>query len=228
VLECHDGDTHLLGEMEQICVGRSLLDIGPQGHAEAPDWPALIGQVLTRATQVRVSDVRLRCGANGEKTAIVDLIAYPVEFGHARCVAVVLRDVTERRQLERQTRRAEAMEATVTLARGVAHDFNSLLTSAIGSLSSLKSEMGDGKLADRVRRALRACGQAAGLSRALLGFAAGDRGNPEVLCLRETVELILQSLDEAFFEGIRVRSNLSESVFVNIDRDQLWVTPVAA
>jgi two-component system cell cycle sensor histidine kinase/response regulator CckA len=221
VLECHDGDTNLLGEMTQVCVGRSLLDIGPQGHAETPDWSALIGQVLTQSAQVRLSDLRLRRGANGEKTAIVDLVAYPVEFGPVRCVAVVLRDVTERRQLERQTRHAEAMEATVTFARGVAHDFNSLLTSAIGSLSALKPEIGNGLLAERIRRALRACGQAAGLSKALLGFAGGDRGNPEVLCLRETVELILESLDEAFFEGVRLRTDLSKSVSVNIDRDQL-------
>jgi PAS domain S-box-containing protein len=221
VLECHDGETNLLGEIEQIVVGRSLLDARAQGRSELPDWSALIGRVLTTATQVRVSDLRLRCGADGAKTAIVDLIAYPVEFGSTRCVAVVLRDVTERRQLERQTRRAEAMEATVTFARGVAHDFNSLLTSAIGSLSSLKSEIGNGRLADRVRRALRACGQAAGLSRALLGFAGGDRGNPERISLRETVEVILQSLDEAFLEGVRVRTDLGESVFVTIDRDQL-------
>lgn len=220
VIECHDGDTHLLGPTAQNGSGRSLLDVWPQRQWEAMDWPALVGRVLTQGERVRMSDLRFRQGGDPEKTAIVDLIAYPVEFGHERHVAVVLRDVTERRRLENRARRSEAMEATVTLARGVAHDFNSLLTSAIGSLSLLGSEVGEGKLADPVRRALRACGQAAGLSRALLSFAGGDRGNPEVLCLRETTELILRSMDESFFEGIQLHTDLSESILVSIDRDQ--------
>jgi signal transduction histidine kinase len=176
--------------------------------------------VLTRDEQVRVADLPLACGGTTDQGAIVDLIAYPIEFAEERYVAIVLRDVTERRRLERQTRLTEAMEATVTLARGVAHDFNSLLTSAIGSLSTVTSEAGNGRAADRVRRALRACDQAVGLSRALLSFAGGDRGNPEVLRLRETVELILESMEEAFFENIRLQTDLDETVCARIDRDQ--------
>jgi PAS domain S-box-containing protein len=220
VLECHDGDTGLLGKLSEDCTGRSLHELWPHRHSETLDWPALLDRVLTRQHQVRMDDLKLRLDGAGEQIAIVDLIAYRVEFGRAPHVAIVLRDVTERRSLERQARRAEAMEATVTFARGVAHDFNSLLTSAIGSLSRLNSEIGDGKVANQVRRALRACGQAVGLSRALLGFASGSRGNPELLCLSETVRLILDSLDETYFEGIRVHTALDDSVWATIDRDQ--------
>ena len=200
--------------------GRSLLELWSQDRPGSLDWSTLIGRVLTRGARIRMTDLPFACGGAREKAAIIDLIAYPIEFGEERYVAIVLRDVTERRRLERQTRLTEAMEATVTLARGVAHDFSSLLSAAIGSLSAVKAEVGNGLVADRVRRALRACDQAVGLSRALLTFAGGDRGSPEVLCLCEIVKLILESLEEDFFRNIRVQTDLDDTVFARIDRDQ--------
>jgi two-component system cell cycle sensor histidine kinase/response regulator CckA len=178
-------------------------------------------RVLEEGSQVRQSELELPRIGGWEGPAVVDLIAYPVEFGDSRYVAVVLRDVTRRYDLERQARQAEAMEATVTLARGVAHDFSNLLTSAIGTLSLLDEEQGDGPSSERVRRALRACWQAAGLSRRLLGFARSDHGNPQVVCLRDTVSLILESFDESFLQGIRLRIEGEGPTPVLIDTDQL-------
>jgi signal transduction histidine kinase len=221
VVDWHDGDTNLLGDLEPDSSNRHLLEVWPHWRSPMLDWSALIGQVLLQGTQVRVPDLKLSRGSGGEQSAVVDLIAYPVEFGDSRHAAIVLRDVTEQRQLERQARRTEAIEATVTFARGIAHDFSNLLTSAIASLSLAHSASQAARLRDRLGRALRACRQAAALSRRLLSYAGDDQGNPQVLCLRETVELILDSFDEEFFEGVRVRADWDGTVPVRIDRDQL-------
>ncbi len=120
-----------------------------------------------------------------------------------------------------QLQRAETMQATITLAQGVAHDFNSLLTSATGSLALLEANNQDPAQAERLRRALRACRQAASLSRELLDFARGDRGQPEILYLHETVNLILNSLDESFHDGVHLNCDFDPGVHVTVDRDQL-------
>jgi signal transduction histidine kinase len=198
-------------------VGRSLLDVCPTGGAV--DWSAILGRVLTRSERVAVTDVRVSREDDPGVRAVVNMIAFPVPRGDQLHVALVLRDVTAQRRSEAQLRRTEAMAATVTLARGVAHDFSSLLTTAIGSLSVASAELGNGRPGELVKRAMRACGQAAGLSRTLLTFAGGERGEPEALPLRETVELIMQSLDEAQLRGIRVELAL-EDVCALIDRDQ--------
>ncbi len=221
VIACHDGDTRLLGEAARTGLGQPLLEVWPRWRVESLNWLSVVQSVATQGTRMRATDIQLPRSDDPESTAIVDLIAYPVEYGDSRYVALVLRDVTERHQFERQARRTEAMEATVTLARGVAHDFNNLLTSAIGTLTLLESQKLDEVTSGRLRRAMRACWQAAGLSRKLLDFAGGDQGTPQVVCLRETVDLILQSFDESFFEGVVLRVNGDQSARVKIDRDQL-------
>ncbi len=219
IIECQEGETSLLGRLGRECVGRSLLDVCPTANFSDVDWPAIFGRVLTSNEHIRVTDLLLRRDHDPADTALVDVIAFPVEWSGHRFVALVLRDVTRQRRSEKQLRRAEAMEATVTLARGVAHDFSSLLTTAIGSLSVLRSEVGNGRPAELVTRALRACGQAVGLSRTLLSFAGGERGTPEALPLRETVELITQSLSEDELQRVALRLELQE-VTAYIDRDQ--------
>lgn len=219
VLECHDGETLILGERATTATGRRLWEVWPNLENAGWDWFDVVSRVAATGGRYTTTDRTLQ--DENEKETIVDIIAYPVVYADSRYAAIVIRDVTNRHRLQRMQSRSDTMEAAVTLARGIAHDFKNLLHSAVMSLSLIDAKHPHEKDATRVGTALKACEQAAGLSRRLLNFASSDEGHPEQLELSETVDLILGSLDEVFLASIKVEKNFQGENNIRIDRDQL-------
>ncbi len=239
VIECHDSDSKLLGVDGADPTGRHILQAWPAWQHLTADWTSLLEDVIRGGQRYRKVDVELgdsedrQVGLAPGRNAVVDLIVYRIEYdadksptsGTAPCPAphavVVLRDVSERHRLQTRLRQAETAEAIGTLAGGIAHDFNNLLTSAIGTLSVMQQQIGDGPQAGRIHTALRACWQAAGLARRLLNFASSAHGYPQIFSLPEAVQLILDSFDESFFTKVHLQTDLDCPVQIKIDRDQL-------
>src|ERR1700726_2075233 len=109
--------------------------------------------------------------------------------GRAIRIAGVAEDVTERRQLERQLRQAQKMEAIGQLAGGVAHDFNNLLSVIFGHGALLAAAFPlHERLRDSVVEINLAAERAAGLTRQLLTFSRRQVVEPVVLDLEGVVE----------------------------------------
>jgi PAS domain S-box-containing protein len=133
------------------------------------------------------------------------------------------RDVSHERQLQRQLRAAEKMEAVGQLAGGVAHDFNNLLTVVRGSaeLHLLTHEQGDPGCADMVQIE-QAADRAAELVHQLLAFGRRQMVHPEPLDLGETVTSTVPLLRRLVGEGVQIASYvLAPSPHVRLDRGQL-------
>ena len=128
------------------------------------------------------------------------------EKGRIAAFRGILRDVTERRELERQLRQAQKMEAVGQLAGGVAHDFNNLLTGitgftqlVLGKFASDSSEAAD------LRKALEMSDQAAALTKQLLAFSRRQPLEPKVLNLNALIEDTLGMLERLIGEAIELR-----------------------
>lgn len=220
IIEYHDGDTQVLGVAADQHAGRPLLEVWPDWCAALPDWPTLIRSAVDDGRKVCVHDVHLESTAVGPNGRFVDFVIYRVDCRTRRYAAVVVRDVSQRHALQDQLRHAELMKAVGTMAGGLAHDVNNLLSGVTGSLTSLVGDLPDPKHKDRIDAALRACRRAAALAKRLLDFARGIHGNPQVFSPAEVTHTILDSMDPAQLEGLALRRNLDPAVRVCADQDQ--------
>ena len=107
----------------------------------------------------------------------------------------ILRDVTEKVDLEAQLRQAQKMEAVGQLAGGVAHDFNNILSAIIGygNLTLMKMAKDDPQLLN-IQKILDAADRAAHLTKDLLLFSRkqiSDRRPMDLNMIIRTVENFL-------------------------------------
>jgi len=105
---------------------------------------------------------------------IWDIRAVPLgdESGVVSKVIVQKRDITENRKMELQYLHAQKMESIGTLAGGVAHDFNNILTAIIGYGQIMSMKMGsDDPQRRHVEQILLAADRAAHLTKELLLFS---------------------------------------------------------
>jgi len=134
----------------------------------------------------------------------------------------ILRDVTEKRQLEKRLAQAQKMEAVGRLAGGVAHDFNNLLTAILGycDLLSLVSE--ESEILDHVREIRRSGERGAALTAQLLAFSRRQLTSPRVVNINRLIEDLERLLLRLIGENVLLRVDLDPAVqSVNADPAQL-------
>ena len=120
----------LTGISAKDAIGKSLLEI----------FPGLKG---TKVEQFYIESLktqqpgRLESGFQvGDKNFIFEINIYPTKTG----LSVIAKDITETKMLEAQLLRAQRMESIGTLAGGIAHDLNNVLTPIMLSLQLLKEK----------------------------------------------------------------------------------------
>lgn len=125
---------------------------------------------------------------------------------------ILVRDITERRQveeerarLEAQLRQSQKLEAIGTLAGGIAHDFNNVLGSILGYT---EMAVGDDDTGERPRRymgeVLKAANRAKDLVNRILSFSRRGESSRTTLDLREAVGEAVQLLRPSLPSTIRI------------------------
>ncbi len=152
-------------------------------------------------------DPRARRKDGAEISVEIDIS--PVETEEGALFTCIIRDVTERKQLEEKLRQSQKMEALGRLAGGVAHDFNNLLT-IIGGYGHMVL---DGlRPKDPLRKDLEpimeAAYRAATLTRQLLTFSRRQVVQPKVLDLNRVVARMNKMLRRVIGEDIELNVRL--------------------
>ncbi|MDJ0732934.1 MAG: ATP-binding protein [Nostocaceae cyanobacterium] len=161
------------------------------------------------------------CCKNGEYKWL-DWTAFPLlEKGLLYAIA---RDVTEKKHLESQLLRTQRLESIGTLASGISHDLNNILTPilAIAQLLYLKFPDTDVRTQRMLKILEDNAKRGAELIKQILSFTRGIEGKHTILSIQHLIREIEQIIRETFPKSIDILTDVSPDLWlVSADATQL-------
>ncbi len=159
----------------------------------------------------------------------LEVFAYPIRDENDEIVQVVefIRDITDKKRAEderdslaEQLAFSQKMEAVGTLAGGVAHDFNNILSAINGyaEMCFVKMEEGD-PLRDKIKIILESGQRAASLTQQLLAFSRKQITRPQDIDVKRTLNGIRKMLVRILGEHIDINMVVAPDLW-HIHADQ--------
>ena len=223
---CNPSGRRMLGYgKEEDILGRNMHALIHHKRPDGSPHPEQDCKIYSAYRENRGShaDTEVFWRANGTSFP-VEYWSYPIESKGAIAGAVVtFFDITDRQKLEAQLIQSQKMEAIGTLAGGVAHDFNNILTAIIGYGSILQRKMSDADpLKAGVVNILESAQRAARLTRNLLTFGRKQSLTPVPVDLNSVIRRVEKLLLPLIGEDIELASELSDDdLIVQADAGQI-------
>jgi len=134
----------------------------------------------------------------------------------------VKRDITQHLLLENQIRQSQKMQAIGTLAGGVAHDFNNILTAIMGYAELSQSQCDEKTLLySNLSEIIRGADRASKLVDQILKFSRQSEKSVSSLKLSLIVNEVFKLLRASLPANIELVSEYSDSLFVKADPTQM-------
>lgn len=213
-----------LGYSREELLSMTVPDIDLNLPAAA--WPEHWQEVRSRGSFIVESQHRTRDG----RVFPVEITVNYLEFEGKEYNCVFARDITERKEAEKekermqvQLRQAQKMEAVGTLAGGIAHDFNNLLQAVQGyaQLLLLRKD-GDDDGQRELQQIVRAATRGAELTQQLLTFSRKIESELQPIDFNREVENVRLLLERTIPKMIEVEFRLAEDLkMVNADPGQV-------
>ncbi|MBD2344098.1 hybrid sensor histidine kinase/response regulator [Anabaena subtropica] len=150
------------------------------------------------------------------------------ELGQPKSILSVDTDITEKKQLQAQFLRAQRMESLGTLASGIAHDLNNILTPIMSSIQmlSLKPPHIDARHQQILKILEHNSKRAADLVKQILTFARGYEGRGVTLQIEPLLLEVEQILNSTFPKSIKISKHLPTQELWTIKADPTQIHQV--
>jgi PAS domain S-box-containing protein len=181
-------------------------------------------ELRTATEQGRAEDERWHRRKDGSRFWASGVLIALRDNGTIRGFAKVVRDFTERRELDQAVRETQKLESIGVLAAGVAHDFNNVLTAIIGNLSLARNAPREATVAqvgDYLLDAEKAARRAAELVKQLLNYAGKGRREVRPVDVARVVTDTISIVRASVSPMIRIELDAPPTLWISADAGQL-------
>jgi two-component system cell cycle sensor histidine kinase/response regulator CckA len=139
-----------------------------------------------------------------------------------KSILVINTDITEKKKIETHLLRAQRMESIGTLAGGIAHDLNNMLTPMMMSVRMLKEKFKDEQSQKLLTILEKNSERGADLIKQVLSFSRGVEGECNPLQIKHIITEIEKIVKETFPRNIEIRTDVQNDLFtISGDATQL-------
>ena len=215
ILEVNQKACNLLGYTHSELEKLSVSDIVP------PDIRERLPDIIEE--EVLKGDFRIETEIVGKDgTSVpVEVSTSLMEIGDQQLILAIVRDITDRKNAEKEKERLHAqllqsqkLEAVGTLAGGVAHDFNNMLTAIMGftELSMMKIDEND-PIYKNLENIRGASAKASDITRQLLAFSRKQPMEFNIVDLNKTITDLLKMLKRLIGEDMSIQTELGNDIW---------------
>jgi PAS domain S-box-containing protein len=129
--------------------------------------------------------------------------------GRPKSVLAINTDITERKKIEAQFMRAQRMESIGTMAGGIAHDLNNILTPIMLSIETLKTKASDPQAKDILEMIEMSAIRGSDIVRQMLLFARGMEGERIEVQLEHLIKDLENMIGDTFPKTIQLQFSVS-------------------
>ncbi|OUL25587.1 PAS domain S-box protein [Nostoc sp. 106C] len=134
------------------------------------------------------------------------------EHLQAKSILIVDTDITHKKQLEKKFLRAQRMESIGTLASGIAHDLNNVLSPILMSVQILKTKFHDQQIEQMLSILENNTKRGANLVKQVLSFARGIEGDRQLIQVKQLILELQQITQETFPKTIEFITELASDL----------------
>lgn len=151
-----------------------------------------------------------------------DLAVGEFRMGERRKFTGFVRDLTDKKGREQQALRAQRLESIGTLAGGIAHDLNNMLTPILMSVKLLRKDRPPAEREGLLSNIQASAERGAEMVRQLLSFAGGLETERARIDVREIIQEIRSLLEHTLPKSIVIRTKVADGLWpVSGDATQL-------
>jgi len=220
IVSCNQAFQNLFGYTRKEVEGRSIRIIHLSDESFRSFGDAAYREIERSGSYRKEWEFRRKGGSIVPAETAMSVIKSPNELTEG--YVAIIRDISERKNLEAQLRQTQKMESIGTLAGGIAHDFNNILSAIIGYTEiALYSVEQDSQLYNNLQEVFRAGNRAKDLVKQILTFSRQTEQERRLVQVKLIVNEALKLLRASLPSTIEVDRNIQSDALVMADSTQI-------